>query len=263
MYGSFIASCRFKLIQVFFGLKGHLLSLTFLLFLLFLFFYEIALSQNDVLKIHGQLVDLQGVTQFNKVMVINRRTSNGVFGSLSGQFTITINRADTLSIHALGYSPSRICFKDSLSTLNEFFISVRMYRLNIRLDEIVFVAPRDLDQIQKDIEKLGYKKTYKETAEISDVLQSPITALYERFSHFEKQKAEARRLQNESNRKKLLKELFRIYVTAEIIDLEDWEFDDFINYCNFDDEFIKKATQYELVMAIKKRYDRYVEVRKY
>jgi hypothetical protein len=229
----------------------------------FLFFYEFGYTQNDLIKVQGQLVDLQGVTQFNKVMVINRRTSNGVFGSLSGQFTISFKRSDTISIHALGYSPSRLCFKDSASNISEFTIQVKMYRLNIRLDEIVFVAPRDLEQIQKDIDKLGYRKTYKETPEVSDVLQSPITALYERFSHFEKQKAEARRLQNESNRKKLLKELFRIYVTAEIIDLEDWEFDDFINYCNFEDEYIKASTQYELVIAIKKKYDRYIEVRKY
>jgi hypothetical protein len=245
-----------KAFHAFIGLKiGIVLS--------FLFFYEIGQAQNDVIKVQGQLVDLQGVTQFNKVMVINRRTSNGVFGSLSGYFTISLNRSDTISIHALGYSPARLCFRDSSSNISEYTIEVKMYRLNIRLDEIVFVAPRNLDQIQKDIDKLGYKKTYKETSEVSDVLQSPITALYERFSRFEKQKAEARRLQNESNRKKLLKELFRIYVTAEIIDLEDWEFDDFINYCNFEDDYIKASTQYELVIAIKKKYDRYIEVRKY
>ena len=254
---------RFIFIELFEKASYRSRGLKIALFLPFLFFYEFGQAQNDLIKVHGQLVDLQGVTQFNKVMVINRRTSNGVFGSLSGHFTISFKRTDTISIHALGYSPSRLCFKDSASNVSEFTIQVKMYRLNIRLDEIVFVAPRDLDQIQKDIDKLGYRKTYKETSEVSDVLQSPITALYERFSHFEKQKAEAKRLQNESNRKKLLKELFRIYVTAEIIDLEDWEFDDFINYCNFEDEYIKASTQYELVIAIKKKYDRYIEVRNY
>lgn len=230
---------------------------------LFLFFYEFSFSQSDLIRVHGTLVDLLGESQFNKVMVINRRTSTGVFGSLTGEFTISVKRSDTISVHALGYSPSRICFKDSSANKTDFEVRIVMYRLNIRLDEIVYVAPRSLDQIQKDIEKLGNKRTFKETPEVSDVLQSPITALYERFSHFEKQKAEARRLHNESNRKKLLKELLRIYVTAEILDLEDWEFDDFINYCNFDDEFVKSCTQYELVIAVKRKYDRYMEVRKY
>ncbi len=240
-------------------------SLAFAIPLCLFAFPSVSHSQHadDLIKVHGQLVDVQGATQFNKLMVINRRTQNGVFGNFSGQFSISLKRSDTLSIHALGFSPSRLCFRDSSSTQKEFDIKITVYRLHVNLDEIVFVAPRDLDQIQKDIDKLGYKRTYNQTPEVADVLQSPITALYERFSHFEKQKAEAKRLTNESNRKKVLKELFKIYVNAELLDLEDWEFDDFVNYCNFDDTFVKAATQYDLVMAVKRKYDRYKEVRKY
>jgi hypothetical protein len=225
----------------------------------------ISLSQvnNEIITVKGQLLDLKGATQFNNVMVINRRTQNGVFGNLFGQFSIIIKRTDTISIHALGFSPTKVCYKDSTITNKEIQSKIALYRLNVSLDEIVFVAPRDLNEIQKDIQKLGYQRKYDKTAEFTDAINSPITALYERFSHFEKQKAEAKRLQNESNRKKILKELFKIYVNAEILDLEDWEFDDFVNYCNFDDSFIKASTQYELVMAVKKKFERYKEVRKY
>lgn len=229
----------------------------------FLFIQGKAQEQTQRIKIVGKVFDAKKSSQFNKLMVINRKTQSGVFGNLDGTFTISINRSDTISVHALGYAPSRICFKDSSLTKNTFEVNVMLYSLNINLSEIVFVAPRDLNEIQKDIEKLGYQKRYKETPEVADMMLSPITALYERFSRFEKQKQEAKRLQNESNRRKVLKELFQIYVTAEIIELEDWEFDDFVSYCNFDDEFIKNATQYELVMAVKRKFERYVEVRKF
>ena len=53
----------------------------------------------------------------------------------------------------------------------------------------------------------------------------------------------------------ILKDLFRLYVKHDVINLSDEDFDAFIKYLNLSDEFIQTATQFELVMAIKGKYE--------
>jgi hypothetical protein len=51
-----------------------------------------------------------------------------------------------------------------------------------------------------------------------------------------------------------LKELFKKYVDADVIYLEDTEFDEFIDFCKLPPEVIKGLTQYEFIMLVKMRY---------
>ena len=103
--------------------------------------------------------------------------------------------------------------------------------------------------------KLGVRKKY--SLEGVDAISSPITALYERFSKIEQSKRKVAEWENEDLRRDILKELFRLYIKNDIIDLKDDEFDAFIKYLNLSDTFIQNATQFELVMAIKGKYENF------
>ena len=122
-----------------------------------------------------------------------------------------------------------------------------------------------LNQIQKDIEKLGVKK---DEAMLEDVnmIESPITALYQMFSRRERSKRLVAELENEARMRALLKELLTKYVEADIISLHDEAFDDFIDFCAVSDDFIKRSSQYDFAMYIKSRYqiyDKYGSGRRY
>ena len=54
-----------------------------------------------------------------------------------------------------------------------------------------------------------------------------------------------------------MKDLFRLYIKHEIIDLSEDEFEAFIKYLNLSDEYIQNATQLELTMAIKGKYENF------
>jgi len=54
-----------------------------------------------------------------------------------------------------------------------------------------------------------------------------------------------------------VKELLRLYVAFEIIDLPEAIFDDFITFLNIDENFIKTASEMELVLFIKDKYDHF------
>ena len=55
----------------------------------------------------------------------------------------------------------------------------------------------------------------------------------------------------------MVKELLRLYVSFDIINLSEDEFDDFISFMNLDTDFLKTATEMELILFIKDKYDHF------
>jgi hypothetical protein len=188
----------------------------------------------------------------SELMIVNLHSQNGIFGRSDGSFRTVIGRTDTLLIGSTGYASEKICFADSLP-LDSFYVEVNLHRLSVQLKEVRIFSPRDLEEIEKDIRKLGYNKDDYELSGVN-ALESPITFLYQQFSRLEQLKRHNRERINDDKRRKLLKELLHRYVAWEIIDLDDDEFDSFIDFCNVSEAFMKQSTQYDFIEYIKGRF---------
>lgn len=224
---------------------------TILLFLA-LFFSSTSYSQTAVV-IAGKVYDKENSKlPLTRLMIINKRTNNGSFASSDGKFSLTIFPSDTIIFSAIGFKVRNICFKDSLKNGVSNF-EIALSKLHFELKEVNVFANRSLSEIQKDIDKLGVDRSYSTSG--INAFESPITALYERFSKFEKSKRKVADWENEDLKRDVLKDLFHLYVKYDVIDLKNEEFDAFIKYLNLNDEFIKNATQFELIMAIKGKYE--------
>ena len=211
-------------------------------------------AQEGIIRVKGKVLEERGQPVPNSI-VLNTRTKKGAFGSPDGSFVIECNKSDTLTITCLGYYARQICFKDSvLRTVYypKVFLNERTYSyatLNI-------FAPRDLEDIQKDIQSLGYNENDYMLSGINAV-SSPITFLYQQLSKKEESKRIVAKLENDDRRRDLLKELFTIYVDYKIIELSTEDFDDFISYLNVSDEFMKSSSQYEFLVFVKDRFQDY------
>lgn len=189
------------------------------------------------------------------IYIINKRSGTGSFGNAGGSFTIDCLKEDTLMIGALGYMPRYVCMKDS-SYKREYTFLIYLERKFEQLAEVQVFAPRDLEKIKADINKLGYDKTDYMLSGI-DAAQSPITFLYQQFSRKEKSKRLVAQMENEDRKRELLKELFRIYVDWEIIALSNEEFDAFTDFINVSDEFMRASSQYDFLVYVKERFNDY------
>ena len=217
-----------------------------------LFYSSNSYSQTDV-SITGKVYDKENsILPLTRLMIINKRTNNGLFANSDGKFSLSIFPTDTIIFSAIGFKVRTICFKDSLKNGSSNF-EIALSKLYFELSEVNVFANRSLSEIQKDIDKLGVNKSYSTSG--VNAFESPITALYERFSKFENSKRKVADWENEDLKRDVLKDLFRLYVKNDVIDLKNDEFDAFIKYLNLNDEFIKNATQFELVMAIKGKYE--------
>jgi hypothetical protein len=208
-------------------------------------------AQTENITIHGRALDHNSKRVPINIMVVNQQTGTGTFANPDGSFSLSANRKDTIMITARDYSIKKICFRDS-GTSSTYNIVVRLDSIHYDLAEVQIYPTRTLPQIHKDIDQLGNvpnTDTYKDVP-----FTSPITLLYERFSRIEQSKRKVAQMEDQERMRQVLKDLLHLYIKNDIINLSDKDFDRFIDYCNLPEDFIKQATDYELVMAIKQKY---------
>lgn len=212
-----------------------------------------AQGPTEKIRVTGTVFDPENRGSIPNLMIVNKRTQQGFFGYNSGDFDLQALKTDTLIIAATGFATRQISFHDSV--LKEVYqVRIALYKLTVQLKPVEIFTNRDLEQIQEDIDKLGYDKS-DYMLQGASALASPITALYQSFSRRERNKREVAEMRNDDMRRSLLKELFRKYVDHDIIQLDNSEFDEFIDFCGVSDEFLQRSTQYEFIMYIKKRFE--------
>ena len=92
-------------------------------------------------------------------------------------------------------------------------------------------------------------------------MPSPITALYQAFSRKERNKRWIAEQEYKDNKARVVRELLSLYVAYDIIDLDQDEFDLFIQFLNINEDFLKTASEMDLVLFIKDKYEHFMLLR--
>ena len=204
----------------------------------------------QTVTIEGQVVHREDPT-FN-LLLVNKNTAQGSFGKRDGSFVIQADKNDTILVGALGYETYKLTMADSAEK-ERYKVRVYLSPKSIQLKEVQVFPKRELDSIQRDIRSLGYdERDYMLTG--IDAMSSPLTFLYQQISRKEQMKRKAYEVINADKKRDLLKELFGQYVDYDIIDLEESEFNAFIDFMNVSDALLRSMTQYDFVIYTKRRF---------
>jgi len=225
-------------------------------FLIFLPF--VSISQCDKVFVSGRVVDTLRPQNFYNLMVINRSTGRGIFGQPDGYFSVYVRPNDKISLSTKDYpiyefiaSPDSNCQCQVLAYID---------RLPTQIKEVVVRPLKTLEQIKEERKNLVLRETRQVTG--IEALQSPITALYQAFSKKEQKKRWIAEQNYKNDQRQVVKELLRLYVAYEIIEMEEDEFDDFIIFLNADPDFLKTAAEMELVLFIKDKFEHFKMLKK-
>jgi hypothetical protein len=204
----------------------------------------------------GKVIDTLRMQAFYNLMLINKRTGQGVFGQPNGSFSVFVKPGDTVIISVKEYIPQlAVIFPDTNCQFkNHYFLTLRAKELK----EIKVRPLKSLEEIREEREALAIRETRVVTG--LEVLQSPITALYQAFSRKEQHKKWIAEQKYSDDKRKIVKELLRLYVSYDIIHLTEDKFDDFIYFLNVSDDFLKTATEMELITFIKDKFDHFKEL---
>ena len=212
----------------------------------------------DKVLFTGKVVDTLRPQNFYNLMIVNRSTGRGVFGQPNGSFSVYVTNGDTVTLSVKDYSPVLIVVKADSNC--QFKRKIYIEGKPQEIQEITVTPLKSLEQIKEEREALAMRETRMVTG--IDVMQSPITALYQSFSRVERNKRWIAEQEYRDNQRKVVKELLRVYVAYDIIELSEEEFDSFIEFLNFNEEFLKTASEMELITFIKDKYDHFNITRK-
>ena len=208
----------------------------------------------DKVLLTGKVVDSLRPQNFHNLMVINRSSGRGVFGHPNGTFSVYAAPGDTVSLSVKEYPIVNLIVRGdgNCQHLGTFYLEPKVQQIQ----EVVVRPLKTLNQIKEEREALAMRETRMVTG--IEVMQSPITALYQAFSKKEQAKRWVAEQEYKDDQRRVVKELLRTYVAYEVIELTEDEFDEFISFLNMSDDFLKTSTEMELITFIQDKFDHYL-----
>jgi hypothetical protein len=131
-----------------------------------------------------------------------------------------------------------------------------MNKVSVELPEVTVKSEREFEQIHQDAQKLGYDKD-DYMVHGAQILQSPFTYLYQVFSTREKDKRAYAELMNEVKRKQLVEELVNNYMSLGILRLDPDEVEDFVDFAEVPEDFLKTMSEYEFILYLRIQVNRF------
>lgn len=204
--------------------------------------------------LRGKVEDTLNKYAFLNLMVVNTSTGKGVFGQPDGTFGVYVSNNDSIILSVKGYE--RYGFRVIGDSSCHFEVYAVVERKARQIDEVVIKPLKSIQEIKEERAALALRETRTITG--LEAFQSPITALYQRFSKREQSKAIVAQKQYEDSKEEVVQELLKLYVSYDIIKLSNDDFIDFIRFMSMDENFLKTATDLELVTFIKDKLEHYM-----
>jgi tyrosyl-tRNA synthetase len=223
----------------------------------FVLSYATSWAQCEQVLVSGKITDTMRMQNFYNLMVVNKTTGRGVFGQPNGHFSVYANTGDLIALSTKGYPVYQFVVKPDENCQTKVLAYVES--LPQEVPDVVVRPLKTLEQIKEERENLALRETRVVTG--VNVLQSPITALYQAFSKKEQNKRWIAEQEFKDDQRRIVQELLRLYVAFDIIDLSEEEFDAFITFLNIDEQFIKTASEMELILFIKDKYDHFKSIK--
>lgn len=204
----------------------------------------------------GKAKDTLNPHSFLNLMVVNVASGQGVLGRADGSFAVYTNSNDSVVLSIKGYE--RVGFRVHGDSSCQMEIVAFVERKAREIGEVVIKPLKSIQQIREERENLAMREVITITG--LEAIQSPITALYQRFSKKEQSKQLVAEMEFKDSQEAILQELLKLYVSYDIIKMEPREFEDFIRFLNVDVNFLRTANDFELVAYIKEKYEHYREL---
>ena len=203
----------------------------------------------------GRVIDPETLRGVDRASVMNLSTKHIVKTNTSGLFSILTGRGDSLIVTSLTHGRNGIEW-DGFT--EEPTIYSRRLMKAIELPEVKIKTKRD-EQLEQEIReilaeperttKLGGDRTL-------ELIQSPISLLYEAFSRRAKSDRKVLVLMQQDRRRKLAE--YRLSMIAgRATDYRGNELEKFMYFCNFKQDFLLTSSEYELtyeILAAQKQY---------
>jgi len=213
--------------------------------------------QCERVLLKGKVVDVFQPRSFYNLMVVNKTTGKGVFGRPDGNFSAYASEGDRIVLSIKNYPKYDFLVEPDSNC--QFLIYKEIERLPQELEEVIIRPLKTLKQIKEERAELAMRDTRIVSG--INAFESPISALYQAFSKKEKNKRWIAEQEYKDDKARIVKELLSLYVAYDIIELDSDQFDSFVSFLNINEDFLKTASEMELVLFVKDKYEHFISLR--
>lgn len=247
-------------------LKKILLSVAFLLIL------QSIQGQNRVVEITGKIISEKNQKPIPFSTVTNVEKNKVTLSDSLGFFHITMLEKEHLRISAIGYKTANLSFDDiEANETNVYIITLEskvyeLSNLNIydaRWKDFEFdfrnIKPED-KATQQRIQDWFY--TLISPQELALITSSTAIGIPIHFkSSREKQLQKLEKIKAREHKANVIDKKYNRAFVAEITKLKGKALEDFMEWCNFNTEFLYYANEYDIINAVKKRFANYKRIK--
>lgn len=207
-------------------------------------------------QLSGVILDSDSVTVIPFAYVINLNTGNGAVSNYDGKFTIIGKDSDTIMFSYLGYTKKSIAIKsirntsDSTKAYLRVVLAKTFYNLDVFNVTAFKIKPYEREYMNRVINRPRSTGV--------DALQSPISALYDAFSHKGRANQKLADLYEQMLIDEMVEQKFNPEILRKLTGDETIDFAKFKKYCyNINDYFIISNDGYDLYAPIMDCYRRW------
>jgi hypothetical protein len=226
----------------------HLINgkLFFLVLVTFLFHFNAMSQMGGVYRLSGKVLDRKNRKPITGAIIVIKSIGVSSLVDKKGRFLVGAREYDTLIVKVTGFDsqkvpiPSLLNAPDTLVVLMDQEVRV--------LQEVVITEDKYVPYVNTS------KSKYKSSTPSGGFTMPSITSVYEQFSkkHQNLKKVEA--LQQNDEREWFVMRRLNFKRLSAIVPIPEKEYYDFLEYCHFSKRFIQTATEYELIVEVKKLY---------
>ncbi len=223
-----------------------------------------------VYYVSGQILDKDTKKPVPYALIVNIKKGNSTQSDTAGRFLITMTKKDSLRISCLGYKPVYWTIADKHPQSRHFNTVIYMNRRYYRLPAVDVFAVRwktfvyqiahtkvEKDKTQEQLKVWVDKAISKEDLQALTIASRGVGFVIGGKTKYEKELAKIKKMEKYSEMEKRIEEKFNPQLVSTITGLKGKELEKFMDFLNFDRDFILRTPQYDLVIIIKQIYDEY------
>ncbi len=227
---------------------------------------------------HGIIVDKSTSNPIAFVHIYNESQRRGYIANEEGRFRILASEGDTLVLSALGYLGKVVFISDSC--IHSDF-TIKLITQVYQIEEVAVRAFRDYEDFKKQFLALRLPET--ETTRLRENLRliarqeatnaannkkasdayttktntELVTVSVPILSREDKQRLNYAEVLKKEARQRVIDKKYNREIIYKVTQLSEDEITEFMGFCNFSEEYLYHATEYEILVKIEEKFKEY------
>lgn len=230
----------------------------------------VAHAQDQNARLRGKILSVNNAQPLENVHVINLSTYQGTITDQYGVFQLEAVPNDTIFFSAMGFKQERVVVTAAMmgKDINVFYMINKSYQLDevvlspyaYNLTGILELDVRALDPYErrKVVKIAGVKTTDQVTTKPKKPsIMNPIDFLNSKFGKEAKQMKKLDKISKNDEIYDILSKKYDRVLVGEMFNMSKEEIEELLLKCDYDPEWVIKASDLEVLQAVKDCYERF------